>query len=371
MHYFQIRIKNVPVSFKLIQPRKASRGIYVRIPSDLRNGGQTTRWFGNHATDAHAYCAALNKARATCGKDFFELPVLVQASILNWIKEIGSERVIRALEYYKKIMPKFEKTVRQVCDECYASKKQIGVREKTLTNFKYECKNFSAHLGDKLINLVTIDECKSFVYDNDRAPATRASSMRAGVNLMRYAMAHGYANSNPFDAVDYPRIPQKTHRIFTVDEVRRLLDACKEHDPALLGLWCPDLFGGLRPAEASRLTPEAVAHGQIELDGEHTKKKRRRVVVMNETLKAWLSVPGVEYGNLKNLKRRKDKILEIAQIAWSPDVCRHTFCSYAVAKWGKALTAQLACTSEYLLDATYVSRVKDQAEVEAFWTLKP
>ena len=51
------------------------------------------------------------------------------------------------------------------------------------------------------------------------------------------------------------------------------------------------LFGGLRPFEAARLTWDQVnlTDGEIRLKGTQTKTGKGRIVVIDKTLKAWLS----------------------------------------------------------------------------------
>ena len=145
------------------------------------------------------------------------------------------------------------------------------------------------------------------------------------------------------------------------------------------------LFGGLRPFEAARLTWEQVnlTDGEIRLKGTQTKTGKGRLVVIEQTLKAWLSryrKCGEIYRPAYNLELRDlraqvgygSKSEEQPDLKpWVPDVLRHTAISHYFRHTGSyGRTAEQFGNSESIIKKPYQSRVRS-AETTKFYALRP
>ncbi len=104
----------------------------------------------------------------------------------------------------------------------------------------------------------------------------------------------------------------------------------------------------------------------LKINGRGFRLTLRRI----QTLRRCWPMPGVEFGG-KNIVKRMRRIRKLADVPWAHDIVRHTFCSMACHKFGKRITAELACTSESLLETTYVNLVKNPNEVKEFWAFRP
>lgn len=70
----------------------------------------------------------------------------------------------------------------------------------------------------------------------------------------------------------------------------------------------------------------------------------------------------------KHHPKQKERIVK--GFPWPHDVMRHSFCSYALPKYGATKTAEWAGHSEQILFQHYRERVKPE-DVERFWNILP
>jgi hypothetical protein len=113
------------------------------------------------------------------------------------------------------------------------------------------------------------------------------------------------------------------------------------------------------------------------------KTRKKRFVEINETLRAWLALPGEL--PLKNLVRRVRRVRgeirrvqskrgvrekHVIDIPWPKNALRHSFCSYALPVLGAKQTANQAGHSEDVLYSHYRELVTRDAAL-AFWSIVP
>jgi integrase/recombinase XerD len=179
--------------------------------------------------------------------------------------------------------------------------------------------DFEAHLRlDMGHAQQTVDtyllECRAFLEWRDRQPAGEASeadrvmdyllarklenldertiakSLSAIRSLYRFLVSRGEAASNPADLIETPRIQRRVPRVFSVEEVERLLACIDAGTPA--GIRDRALFEliyscGLRVSEAADLTLERLnfREAAVRVVG---KGSRERWVPLGEVASAWL-----------------------------------------------------------------------------------
>ncbi len=165
--------------------------------------------------------------------------------------------------------------------------------------------------------------------------------------------------------------------IFTVDEMRRLLDSAR---PEFVPAFAIGGFAGLRSEEIIRLDWSQVKLGEavILVSAGKEKTASRRIVPLQPILRSWLEPaakascpvvppsPGVQV--LQNAMRLT---AERAGIQWVRNGLRHSFCSYRVAVTGDpALVASEAGDSANMIHKHYRALVT-RAEGVAWFALVP
>jgi integrase len=179
----------------------------------------------------------------------------------------------------------------------------------------------------------------------------------------------------------------KPPEILSVEECKRLLIKAATHRRGRLAPYIAAcLFGGLRPAEAQRLTWDKVnlADREIRVEAQSTKTRQPRVVSIAKPLSAWLEAFKGKPFHPANLRRD----LEVIKLAagytgrgsqaplgklkpWPADVLRHTAISHFFRKTGSyGLTAEQFGNSEAIIKKHYQGRVSSE-DTRKFYALFP
>lgn len=183
---------------------------------------------------------------------------------------------------------------------------------------------------------MTEDDIAAWFASREEAPSTQAANLGRLSALFSYAKRRRWILVNPCDHVERVTVEQKPPRILTPDECRRILTAA---GPALRPWLVLGLFVGLRPAEAERLE-----WTDIRLNGDTScvvvaaaasKVRRRRVIPMMPTARAWLALDAATDGRVvsshSTLRRARREASQKAGVPWSQDVLRHTHASMRIA----------------------------------------
>jgi integrase len=155
--------------------------------------------------------------------------------------------------------------------------------------------------------------------------------------------------------------------------VAALLSTSQDDD--LLAFHCIGLFAGLRVSEISRLSWDDVdiSGGFIHVSAANSKTRTRRLVPIQENLKAWLT-PLFKTGQVvgANLNRRAADVRKRAGFtAWPVNVMRHSFVSYRLVETQDAgKTALESGHDQAILFAHYRELVKPQA-AKLYWSIRP
>lgn len=192
----------------------------------------------------------------------------------------------------------------------------------------------------------------------------------------------GYARLNPAEGIERITPDERPPVVLSVSDCEALLRQCLEVDRGLIPFVAVQLFGGLRAGEARKLTWAEIGDGHIEITADKAKTRRRRLVTINPTLKAWLDLGGDLPA--KNFRRRfwrvRYKVESVTKrgrktwkplIPWEEHCLRHSFCSYALTSWKDAARVALeAGHTEQILFTKYRELVTLKNS-EKFWNLLP
>jgi integrase len=192
---------------------------------------------------------------------------------------------------------------------------------------------------------------------------------------------------DPIEFTARPKLIDKAPEIFTVDELRTLLDTALRIQPDVVPMLAIGAFAGLRDSEIQQLEWNEVnqARGFIEVKAAKAKSARRRLVAMQPNLAAWLRpysgltgavVPGADTQSSTRRDPARGKLLRVRKAAgmtkWPRNGLRHSFCSYRLAATNNAhlLASELGHTTSQLVFQHYREVVTPE-EAERYWKIAP
>jgi integrase len=268
-------------------------------------------------------------------------------------------------------------TVAQLAAELIEAKRRDGRSEIYLRDLRNLLAIFSRDFGNRSIAGITVEELDNWLRALPGSPKTR-TNFRTNVGvLFSYATRRRMLDFNPVLHTAKPKLPDNLPEIFTVDELRALLEAANRGAPDVVPMLTIGAFAGFRDAEIKRLDGSEVdlARGHIEVKAAKAKSARRRIVPIQPNLAAWLrpycSVTGrvVPEGYRSSL----DRVRKAAGLAhWPNNGLRHSYASYRLAAIHDAprVASELGHTSPQMLYSTYRELVLPE-EAERYWKLVP
>lgn len=204
------------------------------------------------------------------------------------------------------------------------------------------------------------------------AAPTRRSYLIDVRSLLSFAVKRGYLAQNPALAVDLPARPDEPPGIHTPDQVQRILEIARAADLDVCRCLAIRYFAGLRASEAQALDESEIGLKYIEVSARKAKTRRRRLVMIQDNLRAWLALGGeLPLAQANNRLCWVVKAILAAGLPWPKNAPRHSFCSYHLASHrSAAATALEAGHTEAMLFAHYRELVTDQAAKE-YWAIRP
>lgn len=261
-------------------------------------------------------------------------------------------------------------TLLELANACLRAKAAANVRPRYLRQLRSSLSILLDFLGEERAphHVRPADVAAWLDSRPDWSPRTRLTYLTDARTLFAFAVRRQFLGDNPALRVEKPRLDPKPAKIHSPAEVRQVLRTARTLDPDLCRLLAVQYFAGVRPAEAALLSEADFGPVALRIEGHKSKTRRRRIVEITPTLRAWLDAGGTL--PLRNLTKRWRAVREASGIAWPGDVTRHTFCTYAVATHGAKWTAAQAGHSEGVLFATYRELTTPEAAGE-FWALRP
>jgi len=265
------------------------------------------------------------------------------------------------------------------------------LRDLTKNRLRNRVEHFVANTGNVRVTDVLPEHIEKYLAQQAVVPNTKDGYCRALSSFFSWCMKgkRHWCVNNPCYAVEIEGLTSDDDRepvVLQLSDCEALLRAGEKFDNGRLVPYVAlCLFGGLRPFESARLTWDQVnlTDGEIRLKGTQTKTGKGRIVVIDKTLKAWLSKyrkAGEIYLSTYNLELKDLR----AQIGygpktekqpdlkpWVPDVLRHTAISHYFRLTGSyGRTAEQFGNSEGIIKKHYQGRVTS-ADTKRFYALRP
>ena len=268
-------------------------------------------------------------------------------------------------------------TVAQLADEVIEAKGKDGRSQTYIDDLRKRLNQFCRDFGNRPIAGISVEELDNYLRAVPGSPKSRAN-LRANVSvLFGYAARRRMLDSNPVLHTAKPKLADNPPEIFTVEELRSLLEAANRVAPDVVPMLAIGAFAGVRDAEVKRLDWQEIdlLRGHIEIKGAKAKSARRRIVPIQPNLAAWLRPFHGMRGNLAAVGARKKlgRVRKAARLAkWPQNGLRHSFASYRLAAIQDAprVAAELGHTSPHMLYSTYRELVLPE-EAERYWKVEP
>lgn len=282
--------------------------------------------------------------------------------------------------------PRLDDAVTQFLADLEARFTRNEIRFHAKRHLKTRVNLFAGMVGNPRLDSITVDTVEKFLSDRNVSARTKINDRSAVSTFFRWCIARPrqWLRHNPVRDAVRIEPEQKSIVVATVEQCERLLKEAQKYKRGKM-LLCvvSHLYGGLRPYEVQRITPEFLnlKDGEIRIEPWMTKTKRKRVVLFNDgppaqkafnaCLKAWLSAckgqsffPPNADNDLQALKRK-------AGIPAVVDILRHTAISHFFRLTGSyGLTAEQFGNSEAKIKSHYQGRVSS-ADTRKFYAMRP
>ena len=240
---------------------------------------------------------------------------------------------------------------------------------------------------EPIANLTSV-RLQEYLRESMRKPgdsgfANKTWSNRRGylTTFFGFCVTEGWVEQNAATGIrNYRRreLAKPTPVVLTVSAARELMEFVETfHGGRLVPFYALCLFAGIRPdwqdGEISKIEERLfdLPRRRLSLPPEKTKTRRKRDVVLQPNLVAWLTkYPLSNYPIIcTNFKKLRIKV----QRRFRPghDVLRHSYCSYLVGKFRSVGdTALQAGNSERVIWSNYLDLVSPE-DADAFWKIGP
>lgn len=267
------------------------------------------------------------------------------------------------------------KKVKDVVAEFRASKAADGASTRYLGDLRDRLARFAKTFGETTIAEISAKQISDWLRGLGVAALTRNTFRLRLAALFSYALRSGYVAENPVENVEKAKGHSAEIQILTVAQTAKLMEQASEET---LPYWAIGAFAGLRSAEIERLEWSDVDFDGafIQVRARHAKTASRRLVPMQENLRAWLA----NYRDAKGkvcpssaLRKKLDADRDRAGLLenWPNNALRHSFGSYRLPVLGDANRLALEMgNSPDMVFQHYRELVKPR-ESEAYWRVAP
>ena len=268
-------------------------------------------------------------------------------------------------------------TVSQLGEEVLEAKRRDGKAPAYLADLRKRLTRFCQDFGSRAVASIAVDELDNWLRDLPLSPRSRAN-YRANVGvLFSYAEQRGIIDRNPIPRTAKPKLIDRPPEIFTVDELRSLLETASHIAPDVVPMLAIGAFAGVRDAEIKRLDWHEIdlARGHIEIKGSKAKSARRRIIPIQPNLAAWLRPYSGMRGAVvpEGFRSGLERVRKASGLArWPVNGLRHSFASYRLAAIHDAprVASELGHASPQMLYSTYRELVLPE-EAERYWKIAP
>lgn len=331
----------------------------------------------SHATkvEAEATLEALVREVEQVGSDVLALSPAERLDVskaLRIARQGGFNLVDASLAYSDSRPCQNATTLGESVVEFLGAKNGTGKRQAYLQTLKNKVELFARGRESMRLADVTPEIVREFLSPSRYAPATLQGMRRRLSTFFSWCVKRRKLTRNPMEQVEGISVPTPPPKILTVEACERLLRAAETVDRGLLPWLTLGLFCGVRPDEIRRLNWDAmkVDRGFVEVSGEASKVRARRLVRLAPNAVEWLKLGG----DLPpvNFWRRIRKVRAAAGMAdWPADVLRHTAASMMLARDRDAAAVALELGNSPEILFRHYRELVTREDSARFWAILP
>jgi integrase len=373
-----IKAVKVDANKRVIPKGSHTKPRYWRVNLGKKLTGTTKqRKFFETEREANEFICGLGETMHRKGKAAFSIPDALAHEALALAQELKPFNVslTHAVQFFVKNAPKRHGVkVNDVIPVYLNTKDDDDYRNAQAVSLNV----FSRDFGNKTIASILPNKLKEWFNGKGWNALNERNYMRDISMFFNWCAFNEYCVTNPMKKVRRPRVIIKTPLIYSVEEAYRLLITAKVHQN--LGLFefvVFAFFAGIRVEELEKITWQMVSLNESELylPESVTKTDRPRVIPVLNALRAWIEPVTKSSGSLlrlTNLRNRKARLFELAEVKMKRNAFRHTFSSYHAAFYRDATSLQmiLGQRTPSVLFTHYVTATRREDAVR-FFDLRP
>jgi integrase len=388
----------------VIPAGKATRVEQWRVTIGKKiTGDKKQRRFFSTEKEAKDWITEKTAERKEKGQKAFAITDKLRVEALECEKRlvVAGVSLTQVVDYYlRHALPAGgKKTFQEVADEFLTSRKAMGCKSKTMTQYDSYMNVIKEEWADENIHEIKQADLEDWLSESEWAPRTRKNYIVTMTTVLNFAISREYCVNNPAAKVPRPILDDKAPGILTPAEATTLLAVSLECTPELTDGLAIGLFAGLRRSELCALDWSEIdlASRFIEVKAGKAKTRKRRLVTISDNLALWLArnaqksgpvVHRLESGKrialgvdvfgekLKHLVRGRPKTDDdegrpAIKDPWPHNAIRHSFGSYYYGKSkNENTTAAEMGNSPQMVFQHYRELVKPHA-IEAYWKITP
>ncbi len=333
--------------------------------------------------DRQCYLAAMEHLRPT--GTTLECATREYAAAVTMLK---GNPLLEAVRSYVQLRqgPFSPKKVPEVVAELLAQKENKGRSEVYTRDLRYRLNRFAADFNDSDVHEVTTSKIEGWLHKLKLSPRSKNNFLTSIRTLFTLATTRHYIPTGHPGASEIEQATESPHavEIFTPQEMLRVLHHAR---PEMVPFLALGAFGGVRSAEIQRLTWTDVKwnQGVIEIASGKAKTRARRLVPLNECLRAWLEPhcrkagPIMPFANvvnqIKTLAEDVDRAWKqenaLAAFVWKSNGLRHSYVSYRLAQTGNENQVAQECGNSPAMIFKHYRALVTKDDAERWFAIRP
>ena len=329
--------------------------------------------------EARKLASHYKQCRTEVDLRFLRLPdekkqVLIELVELAKSRGVELRKLKSFCEHQLKEEGKKKECLLSECMEKYL-KGLAGRRSVYLNSLRWYLEKFLSRVGEMPVTRMSYQLVET-VYQ-EISLRSRASWKNRLSGFFSWCVKHEYLPENYVRKLQLPRLDREAPRILSLEECRRLLRGCREED---LGQIVLELFGGVRPAEAQKLSQSYINEKltEIKIGGEMAKTRSFRLVPIAPNMAEWMKlcfnrekVTVESKGKNKIRKSRRYLARLLGLKNWPRDCLRHTAASMRLQRDKNAEKVALDLGNSPAVLHRYYKNLVSEEDCRAFWSLNP
>ncbi len=352
----------------------------------------------SNKTDAEAYLREINKQLQVVGSSGMKIydhelknDALSARTLLDdhGFKNLSLLELVRAHIKEAPSIKSLNKPALEALEEFLNKKRyEENCSEDTIKNLSWRMKRWFKQCGIKTVAQITVETARALqsrrAADGKGIASARhrKNDMGAANVFCGYLINHELLDANPFDRVEWPKVPKKRPIAWDPEEAELMLRAAEKYRGGyLVPTLVARIFCGLRPSEVkeSKVILDSSAP-TIRAEGGKLKGRANRSVPIQANALDWfIQYPPAPDGTLpflsvfayQTLRDEAMKLNPNIRMRWVPDIARHTFISYRMVTVKNDHTvATESGNSAKEIHQSYRD-LKSEEQAKRFWSIAP